>query len=170
MLISIAPQNQNFLFLNATLKKEENAKEFIENSPDKNGISEKLISKKTKKSLESEFDYKDFFDLALQQNYQDLIPLYQKTLKKHPKLQLKEWMLNKKGQRLSLNLSKLEQSVHVFQLALHIYPKSANLYDSLALAYLYGKDYKNAIFNYKKSLELDPDNQYAIDKLKELVE
>lgn len=155
-------------FLNATLKNEENAKEFVENSPDKNGISEALISKKMKKSLESEFDYKDFFDLALQQNYQDLIALYQKTIQKHPKFQLKEWMLNKKGQRLSLNLSKLEQSVHVFQLALHIYPNSANLYDSLALAYLYGKDYKNAIFNYKKSLELDPDNQYAIDKLKEL--
>ncbi len=157
-------------FLNATLKNEENAKEFIENNLDKNGISETLISKKIKKSLESEFDYKDFFDLALLQNYQDLIPLYQKTIKKHPKLQLKEWMLNKKGQRLSLNLSKLEQSVNVFQLALHIYPKSANLYDSLALAYLYGKDYENAIFNYKKSLELDPDNQYAIDKLKELEE
>ena len=157
-------------FLNATLKNEENAKEFIENSPDKNGISETLISKKMKKSLESEFDHKDFFDLALNQNYQDLIPLYQKTIKKHPKFQLKEWMLNKKGQRLSLNLSKIEESTNVFSLALHIYPKSANLYDSLALAYLYNQDFENAIINYKKLLELDPDNQYAIDKLKELEE
>ncbi len=157
-------------FLNATLKNEENAKEFIENSPDKNGISESLLTKKMKKSLESEFDYKDFFDLALNQNYQDLIPLYQKTIKKHPKLQLKEWMLNKKGQRLSLNLSKIEQSANVFLLALHIYPKSANLYDSLALAYLYNKDIKNAISNYKKSLELNPENQNAIDTLKQLEE
>lgn len=157
-------------FLNVTLKNEENAKEFIEDSPDENGISESLLTKKMKKSLESEFDYKDFFDLALNQNYEDLIPLYQKTIKKHPKLQLKEWMLNKKGQRLSLNLSKIEQSANVFLLALHIYPKSANLYDSLALAYFYNQDFENAISNYKKSLELDPENQNAIDTLKRLEE
>lgn len=155
-------------FLNATLKNDKYAKEFIENSPDKNGFPESLLTKKMKKSLESEFDYKDFFDLALNQNYQDLIPLYQKTIKKHPKLQLKEWMLNKKGQRLSLNLSKIDQSANVFLLALHIYPKSANLYDSLALAYLYHQDIENAISNYEKSLELDPENQNAINRLKEL--
>ncbi|RLD64762.1 MAG: hypothetical protein DRI95_10140, partial [Bacteroidetes bacterium] len=39
-------------------------------------------------------------------------------------------------------------------------------YDSLALAYLYNKDIKNAISNYKKSLELNPENQNAIDRLK----
>ncbi|WP_423999066.1 alpha/beta hydrolase [Maribacter sp. IgM3_T14_3] len=157
-------------FLNATLKNEENAKAFIENSPDKNGFPENLLTKKMKKSLESEFDYKDFFDIALNQNYQNLIPLYQKTIKEHPKLQLKEWMLNKKGQRLSLNLSKMEQSVNVFLLGLHIYPKSANLYDSLALAYFYNQDFENAIINYKKSLELDSENQNAIDTLKKLEE
>jgi Flp pilus assembly protein TadD len=53
-------------------------------------------------------------------------------------------------------------------LALHIYPESANLYDSLALAYLYNEEFENAIFNYKKSLELNPQNQNAIDKLKQL--
>ena len=157
-------------FLNATLKNDAYAKEFIENSPEKNGISASLLTKKMKKSLESEFDYKDFFDLALNQNYQDLIPLYQKIIKKHPKFQLKEWMLNKKGQRLSLNLSKIEQSANVFLLALHIYPKSANLYDSLAEGYFYNKDFKNAISNYKKSLELNPENQNAIDRLKQLRE
>ena len=155
-------------FLNAVLKNDENAKMYIENSPKENGVAENLISKKMKRTLETEFDYTDFNDLALNQNYQDLIPLYQKTVKEHPKLQLNEGMLNTLGLRLSFNPSKIEQGTNVFLLALHLYPKSSNLYDSLAEAYLYRKDYKNAISNFKKSLELNPENQNAINKLKQL--
>lgn len=157
-------------FLNATLKNDKNAKTFIENSPEKNDFPEGLISKTMKKPDETEFDYKDFNDLALNQDYQDLIPLYKKTAAKHPKLQLEEGMLNTLGLRLSFNPDKLEQGIEVFLLALYIYPKSANLYDSLAEAYLYKKDFKNAITNFKKSLELNPENQNAINKLKQLKE
>ena len=157
-------------FLNATLKNDKNAKTFIENSPEKNGFPEDLISKTMKKADEKEFDYKDFNDLALNQDYQDLIPLYKKIIATHPKLQLEEGMLNTLGLRLSFNPSKVEQGINVFLLALHIYPKSANLYDSLAEAYLYKKDFQNAISNYKKSLELNPENQNAIDRLKLLEE
>lgn len=154
-------------FLNATLKNEENAKKFIENSPDNNRISENLVSRKMKKSLTKEFD---FNDLALNQGYRDLIPLYKKSVAKHPTLKLEEGMLNRLGLRLSFNAGKMEQGINVFLLAVHIYPNSANLYDSLALAYLYNKDTENAIANFKKSLELDPNNQHAIDRLKELEE
>lgn len=157
-------------FLDATLKNQESAKEFIENSPDKNGISKTVVSKKMKKSLTKEFDYNDFKDLALNQGYRDLISLYEKTVAKHSKLELEEGMLNNLGIRLSFNAGKLEQGINVFLLAIHIYPKSANLYDSLALSYLYNQDNKNAIANFKKSLELDPENQHAIDKLKQLTE
>lgn len=155
-------------FLNATLKNDENAKEFIENSPDKNGISETLVSKKMKKLRATAFDYKDFNDLALQQEYRDLIPLYIKTVAKHPKLELKEGMLNMLGFRMAVDPSMKEEGINVLLLALHIYPTSANLYDSLAEAYLYKKNVIDAIFNFKKSLELNPENQNAKDKLKQL--
>ncbi|WP_148232114.1 prolyl oligopeptidase family serine peptidase [Maribacter sp. HTCC2170] len=157
-------------FLNATLQNDKYGKEFIENSPDKNGFSETLISKKMKQVKTGEFDYKDFNDLAFNQGYKDLIPLYQRTITKHPELELQEGMLNTLGLRLSLNSKQIEQGVNVFLLALHIYPKSANLYDSLAEGYFYNKDFKNAISNYKKSLEINPENQNAIDRLKQLRE
>ena len=157
-------------FLNATLKNEESSKAFIENRPEKNGFPESLISKTMKKANETEFNYKNFNDLALRQNYQNLISLYKKTMAKYPKLQLEEGMLNTLGLRLSFNSSKGEQGINVFLLALYIYPKSANLYDSLAEAYLYKQDFQNAISNYKKSLELNPENQNAIDRLKQLKE
>ncbi|TMM57158.1 tetratricopeptide repeat protein [Maribacter algarum] len=157
-------------FLNATLKNEEGAKQFIENSPDRNNISENLISKKMKKALRPAFDYKDFKDLALHQGHRDLISLYEKTVTKHPTLELEEAMLNRLGLRLAFNAGKMEQGINVFLLAVHLYPKSANLYDSLALAYFYNQDFENAIANFKRSLELNPENQHAIDKLKQLEE
>ncbi|SNR63069.1 Alpha/beta hydrolase family protein [Maribacter sedimenticola] len=157
-------------FLNAVLKNEKNAKEYIENSPVKNGFSESLFSKKMKQAVTKEFDYKDFNDLALDQGYQNLIPLYKRTIAIHPNLELQEGMLNTLGLRLSFNPKKLEQGVNVFLLALYIYPKSANLYDSLAEGYFYNNDFENAISNYKKSLVLNPENQNAINRLKQLQE
>lgn len=139
-------------FLNATLKNEKKEKIIIENKPEENGFSKILISKKMKQSLSREFDYKDFNDFAFNQGYQDLIPLYKETIAKNPKLRLEEGMLNHLGLRLSWNPKKTEEGINVFLLALHIYPKSANLFDSLGEAYLYKKDIKNAISNYKKSL------------------
>ena len=155
-------------FLNATLKNDRQAKEFVENSPAENGFSEILISKKMKKSGSPAFDFKDFQELALAQQFTDLIALYKRTVAKYPNLSLEEGMLNNLGLRLSFNAGKMEQGINVFLLALHLYPKSANLYDSLALAYFYTNDKKNAILNYRKSLALDPGNQGAIDKLKQL--
>jgi len=157
-------------FLNATLKNEKKAIDFIENKPFANGFSDSLISKQTKKAIEKDFAYKDFNDLAFKQDYQDLIPLYKKTISNHPNLELQEGMLNTLGLRLSFNPENKEQGYNVFLLALHLYPKSANLYDSLAEAYFYNKNHQNAILNYKKSLELNPKNQNAIDRLKQLKE
>ncbi len=157
-------------FLNATLKNEKNASDFIENSPVENGFSDTLMSKKTKKTIKKDFTYRDFNDLAYKQDYQDLVPLYKRTIAKYPNLELQEGMLNMLGLWLSFNPEKKEQGVNVFSLALHLYPKSANLYDSLAEAYFYNKDYQYAILNYKKSLELNPGNQNAIDRLKQLKE
>jgi len=171
IMVSYRLLSENTLqFLNAVLKNDNNANEFIENSPEENGIAKWLISKKMKKAHKTGFDYKDFNDLALNQSYEDLIPLYEITIKKHPKLILKEGMLNTLGLQLSFSPTKIEQGINVFLLAIHLYPKSANLYDSLAEAYLYNKDYKNAITNFRKSLELNPENQNAINRLKQLKE
>ncbi|MDT0622954.1 prolyl oligopeptidase family serine peptidase [Croceitalea vernalis] len=157
-------------FLNATLKNEKKAIDFIENRPVANGFSDSLISKQMKKAIQKEFTYKDFNDLAYKQDYKDLIPLYKSTIAEYPNLELQEGMLNIFGLRLSFNPEKKDQGYNVLFLALHLYPKSANLYDSLAEAYFYNKDYSNAILNYKKSLELNPENQNAIDRLKQLKE
>ena len=48
------------------------------------------------------------------------------------------------------------------------FPNSSNVYDSYGEACMLNGDDDEAIKNYKRSLELDPDNVNAIEMLKEL--
>jgi tetratricopeptide (TPR) repeat protein len=56
----------------------------------------------------------------------------------------------------------------VLKLKVALYPNSGNVYDSLAEAYMKSGDKAHAIEFYKKSLEKDPTNNNAKEKLKEL--
>lgn len=67
-----------------------------------------------------------------------------------------------------LNRGKSIESIKVFKLALEIYPNSANLYDSFGEAYMKSGDNKNAIINYEKSLDMNPGNNNAKEKLDQL--
>jgi len=48
------------------------------------------------------------------------------------------------------------------------YPQSANAFDSMGEAYMINDDKELAIQNYKKSLELNPNNTNAVEMLKKL--
>ena len=58
----------------------------------------------------------------------------------------------------------------MFKLNVETYPSSSNVYDSLGEGYMENGEYELAIRNYMKSLELNPNNTNAVDKLKELEE
>jgi tetratricopeptide (TPR) repeat protein len=60
------------------------------------------------------------------------------------------------------------EAIELFKLNLAAFPKSANVYDSLGEAYMKHGDKEEAIANYRKSLELNPGNENAKAKLKEL--
>jgi CubicO group peptidase (beta-lactamase class C family) len=64
-----------------------------------------------------------------------------------------------------LGKKKLEDAIEIFKFNVKIYPKYANGFDSLAEAYMEAGKTKEAIKNYAKSLELDPNNSNAVDKL-----
>jgi hypothetical protein len=68
--------------------------------------------------------------------------------------------LNKLGYYY-LNNDKMKWAIEVLKLNTESYPKSANVYDSLAEAYMKAGKIDKAIENYKKSLELNPDNANA---------
>lgn len=59
-------------------------------------------------------------------------------------------------------------AIQIFKLNVSEYPNSSNVYDSLGEAYMKNGQKKMAIQNYEKSLELNPDNNNAREKLKDL--
>jgi CubicO group peptidase (beta-lactamase class C family) len=75
--------------------------------------------------------------------------------------------LNQLGYRLLQN-GKPREAIEIFKLNVEAYPQSFNTYDSLAEAYMSAKERELAIQNYKKSLELNPNNAHATEVLKKL--
>ncbi len=78
--------------------------------------------------------------------------------------------LNKLGYKF-LRKDKIKQAIKIFTLLVSEFPEAWNPYDSLGEAYFEDKSYEMSLLNYKKSLELNPENQNAlmmIDKIKNL--
>jgi len=155
-------------FLDTYLKNKTDELTFLENPPEQNGIDKGLVTLQTKEPQIKAFTFQDFNELAANQNYLNLEALYDLTLKKHPSTMLPEGNLNNLGLQLIFNPVTSKQGINVFLLATKLYPNSANLYDSLAEAYLFIGDKDQAIKNFEKSLRLNPQNQNAVNRLKQL--
>jgi len=155
-------------FLNAHLKKDKPALKFFRNNPLDNGIPEGLITHKYKEPEIDSFTFRDFNDLASKQKYENLLELYHSTVEEHPSFRIIEGNLNTLGLQLVFNPNTSEQGINVLTLATHLYPDSANLYDSLAEGYLYIGNHEEAIKNFEKSLSINRQNQNAINRLKQL--
>ncbi len=75
--------------------------------------------------------------------------------------------LNRLGYEL-MQAKNLKEAIEIFKLNVAVYPKGFNTYDSLGEAYMVNGDTELAIQNYKKSLELNPQNTGAVEMLKRL--
>jgi len=67
-----------------------------------------------------------------------------------------------------IGMKRFADAIAVFKLSTEVYPKSYNTFDSLAEAYMDNGAKNLAIENYRKSLELNPQNTNATEKLKVL--
>jgi tetratricopeptide (TPR) repeat protein len=79
----------------------------------------------------------------------------------------REKQLNNLGYQL-IGMKRIKDAIVILKLNAEAYPQSSNVYDSLGEACLDNGDTTLAIENYEKSLQLDPKNLGAIEKLKQL--
>ncbi|HUV35597.1 MAG TPA: tetratricopeptide repeat protein [Patescibacteria group bacterium] len=68
--------------------------------------------------------------------------------------------LNRLGYRL-LGRRQIKDAIEIFTLNVEMFPESANVYDSLGEGYLADGEFGLAVENYRKSLEINPDNRIA---------
>jgi tetratricopeptide (TPR) repeat protein len=80
-----------------------------------------------------------------------------------------EPLLNTLGYDL-LKAKKIKEALEIFKLNVEAYPQSWNAYDSLAEGFMLAGDKQQAIKNYEKSLELNPQNKNGAEMLKKLRE
>ncbi|UCG63305.1 MAG: tetratricopeptide repeat protein [Candidatus Zixiibacteriota bacterium] len=80
---------------------------------------------------------------------------------------IEEASLNGIGYYL-LNMERYADAIEVFRLNVETFPGSFNVYDSYAEALMKSGDVDKAIINYRKSLELNPENDNAREMLKVL--
>jgi hypothetical protein len=78
-----------------------------------------------------------------------------------------ESLLNEMGYRL-MDADRIMVAIDFFSIVIAIFPNSWNAYDSLGEAYVAAGDIDAARMSYQRSLELNPDNQNAIDALRML--
>ena len=78
-----------------------------------------------------------------------------------------EGQLNNLGYQL-MGKEKINDAIEIFKLNVEAYPEASNPYDSLGEAYMKNSNKELAIKNYKKSLELNPDNTNAVEMLKKI--
>jgi len=79
----------------------------------------------------------------------------------------REREINILGYRL-MGLNLTGEALEVFKINVEMFPESFNVYDSYGEALLGSGDTTNAVINYKKSLELNPENDNAEKVLKTL--
>lgn len=78
-----------------------------------------------------------------------------------------EASFNSLGYQL-MGYSKIKEAIEIFKLNVEAYPESWNVYDSLGEAYMNDGQKELAIKYYKKSLELNPQNENGKEMLKRL--
>jgi CubicO group peptidase (beta-lactamase class C family) len=85
--------------------------------------------------------------------------------KQYAAFKLEENALNAWGYQL-LNQKKPVEALSIFKLNTTLYPNSANTYDSYAEVLELMDNKKDALINYKKSFQLNPENKNAAERIK----
>jgi len=92
-----------------------------------------------------------------------------KDFRKLYRYDFSEDQINLLGYRL-LKAGKNKEAIAIFKLNVEEHPKSWNVYDSLGEAYMKNDQKELAIKFYRKSLEINPDNDNGKEMLKKLEE
>ena len=94
---------------------------------------------------------------------------YRKLKAEQPgQFDFRERELNTLGYALMNEAKKIKEAIEIFRLNVEAYPKSSNVYDSLAEAYAREGQKALAIQHYEKALALDPKNANAAKRLEKL--
>jgi tetratricopeptide (TPR) repeat protein len=154
-------------FLDAYLKHDAMALAFLKKTPAENGAPPHFMSSsyRAAKGLPPTLDA---FRAELgRQGFDRAAQVYAAMHKENPDFKPEEEAIHSWASQL-ISEDHLPEAIELLKLDLQLFPDSGDGYDSLGEAYMKSGQKKLAIESYKKSLEKNPGNTNARDKLKQL--
>lgn len=151
-------------FLNARLKQDAQSELFLSREPRDNGVPARTLSMTIIRAKAKAPTFESFASDLHQRGFSHAQTVFEERKKQDDKFQLSKEALNSWGYQLLRN-DRVKEAIEVFKLNAFIYPNDANTFDSLAEAYAKDKNKALAILNYKKSLQLNPDNIKAAKQI-----
>lgn len=156
-------------FLNAHLKNDKEDLKSFDNLLSRYSGSGISITMEQKKAELAPPSVDGFVDKILSNGVESAIELMKSYKANNPDWPFyDEATLNYLGYKFLLFWDDGKTALRIFNLMVEYYPESANAYDSLAECCMLLGDKEKAIANYKKSLELNPNNDNAREKLEQL--
>ncbi len=154
-------------FLDAYLKQDPVAMAYLKKTPAENGVPKHMMdtSFRTAKGVAPSMD--GFRAELDRQGFDHAEEIYAAIKEENKEFTLDEDAVNAWAYEL-MQEGHLREATALLKLNVQNYPDSGNVYDSLGEAYMKSGQKQLAIDNYRKSLEKDPDNDNAKQKLKEL--
>jgi dienelactone hydrolase len=156
-------------FLDAYLKHDAAAMAWLKKTPAENGAPNHFLSASYRPAKGLPATPESFRVELGRQGFNHAEDVYAAMQKESPNFKLDESTVDSWGFEL-LTGNHIPEAVDIFRLNAKNNPDSGGVYDSLGEAYMQAGRQEQAIDSYKKSLEKDPSNDNARQKLKELGE
>jgi tetratricopeptide (TPR) repeat protein len=156
-------------FLNATLKSAATGQQFLARTPAQNGLPAHMARAYHLPAQAGPAPTQAGFAAALaQEGFDHALTIYRRVQQQDPAFVLLEEALNSWGYQLIREAHDLPAAVAIFRLGTELYPGSFNLFDSLGEADELTHNAAAAITHYRRSLELNPQNSHAQQRLQVL--
>ncbi|GAA4493934.1 hypothetical protein GCM10023172_03180 [Hymenobacter ginsengisoli] len=156
-------------FLDATLKSAPSGRQFLTRQPAQNGVPAHIARFYHLPAQAGSLPTPAGFAAALaQQGFGHALEVYRQMQQQDATFSLSEGALNSWGYQLIREAHDLPAAVAIFGLGTALYPNSFNLFDSLGEADELNHDVAAASTHYRRSLELNPQNSHAQQRLQVL--
>lgn len=154
-------------FLDAYLKNDAKALEFMKQSPARHGIGPQTMSMEYRPATVTLFGEGDFLRAFSKAGHKDAQTIYTNMTAQSPDFKIHPLNLNKFGYQL-LGAKNARGAVELFKLATYIEPKFGNAFDSQGEAYEALGETALAIAAYEKAVAVDKNQANAIARIKAL--
>ncbi|NIM16319.1 MAG: hypothetical protein GTO45_30345 [Candidatus Aminicenantes bacterium] len=159
------------LFFDAYLKDDEESLMTLTKRSNGNDLSDSIMTVDYKEGVATPPRVDGLIHSIISLGLKEVNREIEELLKTHaPQDLFDEKALNWLGYHFLYWWDRPQEALDVFKLNTQLFPDSANAFDSLGEAYLTLGDKENAILSYRKSLQLNPQNNNAKAILKQLTE